>query len=109
MKDNNTKVFWPQDLLANDIPNARIMTWSYDAAIPSGSEGGFLNLETIRGHANSLAQDLTNARSDHGNNKASCIADTPTKHVNLTPSVQAPHILFIGHNLGGIIIKRVST
>jgi hypothetical protein len=31
--DRETKVFWPADLLKNDVPEARILTFGYDADV----------------------------------------------------------------------------
>lgn len=51
-----SKTFWPQTLLARDLPNARILTFGYDADIvgalkPAGSN-------TLRDHGKSLANDI---------------------------------------------------
>jgi hypothetical protein len=33
--DNGSTVFWPQDYLGPDLPEARIVTYGYDANIPT--------------------------------------------------------------------------
>ncbi|KAJ9656084.1 hypothetical protein H2201_008656 [Coniosporium apollinis] len=51
-----SKTFWPQTLLAHDLPNARILTFGYDADIV-----GALNTagsDTLRDHGKSLANDV---------------------------------------------------
>jgi hypothetical protein len=51
-----SKTFWPQTLLAHDLPNARILTFGYDADIV-----GVLNTagsNTLRDHGKSLTNDV---------------------------------------------------
>jgi hypothetical protein len=51
-----SKTFWPQTLLAQDLPNARIFTFGYDANIVSTLNTAGSN--TVRDHGKSLASDL---------------------------------------------------
>jgi hypothetical protein len=56
----NKTLFWPRDLLAKELHNARILTFGYDADVI-----GLLNIagsNTIRDHGKSLAQDLAMLR-----------------------------------------------
>jgi protein SERAC1 len=51
-----TKTFWPQNLLGVDLPNARILTFGYDADVM-----GVLKIagsNTLRNHGKSLANEL---------------------------------------------------
>jgi hypothetical protein len=50
------RVFWPRDLLADDLKNVRIMTFGYDADIVGILKTAGSN--TLRGHGKSLAADL---------------------------------------------------
>ncbi|ORY03567.1 hypothetical protein BCR34DRAFT_573448 [Clohesyomyces aquaticus] len=75
------KVFWPRDLLTQDIKNARIFTWGYDSHIThfwSKTSAG--NVDT---HAKNLCADLSSRRE-------------------FTDTTDRP-IIFVGHSLGGIV------
>ncbi|KAF2178451.1 hypothetical protein K469DRAFT_718263 [Zopfia rhizophila CBS 207.26] len=48
-------VNWLRDLLPQDLPNARIMTWGYDANTHSGSR---VSCQYLYDHARSLVADL---------------------------------------------------
>ncbi|KAM7200864.1 hypothetical protein V8F20_005106 [Naviculisporaceae sp. PSN 640] len=71
---------WPRDLLPQTLPGTRIMTFGYDSAVVR-STGTSAN--SIELHAGSLLSDLSAHRKD---------------------DPQRP-IIFIGHSLGGILIK----
>jgi hypothetical protein len=58
--DKTAKVFWPKDLLAKDLPKARIITFGYDADIIRGlSTAGN---GTLRDYGKALAEDLAMRR-----------------------------------------------
>ncbi|CCA68484.1 related to tetratricopeptide repeat domain protein-Neosartorya fischeri [Serendipita indica DSM 11827] len=73
-------ISWLRDLLPTDIPNARILTYGYDADTRSKE---CVSTLTMRRHAKALAQALSRERKD------------------------APRrpIVFVAHDLGGIILK----
>lgn len=76
-------VYWPQDLLPNTIPNARVMTYGYDTHIrhrlgPPPSQN------TVYGIAWDFLISLEASRRSH-------------------PSIP---LLFIVHSLGGIVVKE---
>lgn len=72
-------VYWPQDLLPHKIPNARIITYGYNADVIGGLfEGASKN--SITQHA----QDMM---------------------LQLEREVQGEPIIFVAHSLGGIIVK----
>ncbi|KAF1844989.1 uncharacterized protein K460DRAFT_354850 [Cucurbitaria berberidis CBS 394.84] len=80
----NKTLFWPRDLLAQELPNVRILTFGYDADIV-----GVLNTagsNTIRDHGKSLAQDLSMRRVRTQTN------DRP--------------IIFVAHSLGGLVVEQ---
>ena len=52
-KSPRTRVFWPRELLANDIPNVRIFTYGYDSKI-SHYTSGPANQSNISQHGLSL-------------------------------------------------------
>lgn len=53
-------VFWPRDLLKEDMKNVRIITWGYDANIANAFT--FASKESIFGHADTLLSDLARLR-----------------------------------------------
>jgi hypothetical protein len=75
---------WPSDLLKNDIPNARISLFGYDAKVASFWGGASQN--RLSNHAEDLLGCLTGLRED-----------TSTENRN---------IIFVTHSLGGLVIER---
>ncbi|KAJ5363029.1 hypothetical protein N7541_003873 [Penicillium brevicompactum] len=84
-EDNETPgdVFWPQDLLKEDIPNARIMTFGYNTMVQRGTQA--VNQGNLFSHAKNLLYDLESTRRK-----------TPTRP-----------LIFVAHSLGGILVKEV--
>ncbi|KAK1828992.1 hypothetical protein QBC39DRAFT_357763 [Podospora conica] len=79
---DSTTIFWPQDFLAGDLPEARIWTYGYKADVIDGL------FQT--GKKNSISQ--------HGRDLSVQIERTVLV-ANRDP------ILFVAHNVGGIIVK----
>lgn len=83
--DPKTKkeTLWLKDMLPHKMPYVRPMTFGYHASILANtSESG------VRDNARSLLMELRNRRERDGS--------------------KARPIVFIGHSLGGIIIKQVT-
>ncbi|KAK0647013.1 Alpha/Beta hydrolase protein [Cercophora newfieldiana] len=77
----DTSELWLRDLLPEKFPGARIMSFEYDArAVGAISSAG------VREHADNLIKLLRNEREDNEDKNRP--------------------IVFIGHSLGGIIIKQ---
>jgi hypothetical protein len=76
-------VFWPRDLLMDDFPAARIMTFGYNTNITQGYEPA--NQSNIFSHARDLLYGLEAKRRQ-----------TPNRD-----------LVFIAHSLGGIVVKEV--
>ncbi|KXX73725.1 Protein SERAC1 [Madurella mycetomatis] len=76
--DDTTSTFWLRDLLPGKLPHARIMTFQYDAKI-MGNENPY----GVVDNAEKLLRDVRDHREE---------------------DPRRP-IVFIGHSLGGIIIK----
>jgi hypothetical protein len=53
-------VFWPRDLLKDDVKNARVITWGYDANVANAFS--YASKESIFGHADTLLNDLARLR-----------------------------------------------
>jgi protein SERAC1 len=53
-------VFWPRDLLKDDVKNARVITWGYDASVANAF--AYASKESIFGHADTLLSDLARLR-----------------------------------------------
>ena len=78
----NNGIVWPRDLLPNVFPNIRVMTFGYHGTYND---------------AMSIART-----NDHGLSLLNCLMDER----NTAQEAKRP-IIFIGHDLGGIIIKQV--
>ncbi|KAJ5143578.1 uncharacterized protein N7515_002365 [Penicillium bovifimosum] len=76
--------FWPNDLLANDIPNARIMTFGYELDLLHFTSTSTLSTNRLHDHAQSLSYALVSQRID----------------------CSARPIIFIAHGLGGLICQQ---
>ncbi|KAL8724942.1 MAG: hypothetical protein Q9181_006602, partial [Wetmoreana brouardii] len=79
---SQNSVFWPKDLLAEDIPEVRILSYGYEAEIvrafaPVGTANIFQ-------HAQNLLAEIQRVRSE---------------------DLQRP-IIFVCHSLGGVIVKE---
>ncbi|PYH98097.1 lipa and NB-ARC domain protein [Aspergillus ellipticus CBS 707.79] len=76
--------FWPRDYLPHDVPQARIFVYGYNSNITNPQS---MSTASVRDHANTLLNLLDLERSPQLNVR-------PTK------------IIFIGHSLGGLVIKQ---
>jgi hypothetical protein len=96
---SSIRLFWPNDFLTRDIPNARVWTYGYNAdAI------GFLyrakNQNTISQHGQELANQI---ELELGNEVM--IFRRSRCEVGLT--INQDPIVFVAHSLGGILVKDV--
>lgn len=80
--ENLPNVFWPQDLLPQECPEARILTWGYDTKV-SKFGGGPSNKNTVFSHAKDLLFAL--ARTT--------VSERP--------------LIFVAHSFGGIVVKEM--
>ncbi|KAJ5119213.1 hypothetical protein N7526_010850 [Penicillium atrosanguineum] len=76
--------FWPKDFLADDISYARVFVYGYNANVTNPQT---MSTASIKDHANTLLNLLDLERSPHFNSPP-------------------PKIIFIGHSLGGLVIKQ---
>lgn len=74
---------WPRDLLPKEMKNVRVLTYGYNGSIMDTT-----SVAEIGDHALNLVGRLDDERSE--------------------PHAQVRPIIFIGHSLGGIIIKQAS-
>ncbi|EPS42428.1 hypothetical protein H072_3599 [Dactylellina haptotyla CBS 200.50] len=81
-------VLWPRDLLPREIPEVRILSYGYDTKVTAWFEGATSNL--IHHHSETMISRLHNFRS---------------RKIDGKNSTERP-IIWIGHSLGGILIKR---
>ncbi|CAI7635986.1 unnamed protein product [Penicillium viridicatum] len=76
--------FWPRDFLAEDIPYSRVFVYGYNSNITHPQT---MSTASIKDHANTLLNLLDMERGPQ------------------TSSVP-PKVIFIGHSLGGLVIKQ---
>ncbi|KAH6624184.1 Alpha/Beta hydrolase protein [Chaetomium sp. MPI-SDFR-AT-0129] len=79
-RGNGDATLWLRDLLPQKLPNAHVMSFSYDSAIYNRAD------QSVRATAGKLVQLLRDIREEYED--------------------QNRPIVFIGHSLGGIIIKQ---
>lgn len=72
-------VCWPRDLLKEDIPNARVITWGYHSGVARLFR--YTSLESVYGHAETLLEDISALRQD-------------TVRFGITPSINEILTLF---------------
>ena len=80
---SQAKVFWPKDLLPNELPEARVISWGYDVQIDKLFAP--VSKSSISHHAETLLHDIANIR------RSAADRDKP--------------LVFIAHSLGGIVLK----
>ena len=78
---NDGGVFWPESLLRQEIPTARILLFAYNSSILSNASSA-----DVTSHARSLCDRLRNRR----------LAE---------PEVHRP-LVFVAHSLGGLLVKQ---
>ncbi|KAL8642926.1 MAG: hypothetical protein Q9226_008450, partial [Calogaya cf. arnoldii] len=78
------EVFWPYNLLAKNIPEARIITWGYDADVAHFLSPTSAN--RVKDHAKGLSNDLAGLRG--------------------SPETSTRPIIFVAHSLGGIVCAQ---
>ncbi|PYH49339.1 LipA and NB-ARC domain protein [Aspergillus saccharolyticus JOP 1030-1] len=76
--------FWPRDYLPQDIPQARVFVYGYNSNITNPQS---MSTASVKDHANTLLNLLDLERNPQMN-------------------VRPPKIIFVGHSLGGLVIKQ---
>lgn len=83
-------VFWPTQLLAKDVTNARILSFGYDADVIKFL--GPVGQNDIREHAVTLMSDIASVRSEYAEVGCHFLPNPPSK----TPA-KADHACVLGH------------
>ena len=83
-KDKDKEVHWPNQLLSQDISDARILSYGYDADILQFL--GPASNSRLSNHAENMVRHLVRMRQE---------TETETRSV-----------LFIAHSLGGLVVKQ---
>ncbi|KAG5753803.1 hypothetical protein H9Q70_003566 [Fusarium xylarioides] len=95
-KEKNGRFVWLRDALPSDIPNARILTYGYDTKLSRSN--AFQNLTDL---GRALKIDLEDIRVFDQAFPPISSKINVYEHPN-----QRRSILFIGHSLGGLVIKE---
>lgn len=81
-----TGIYWPSELLGQDIPNSRILSFGYDADVVHILGGGSTSNSRLSNHAESLVGKLVRERER---------SETETRK-----------IIFVAHSLGGLVTEQ---
>ena len=81
-------VFWPRDLLKDDVKNARVITWGYDASVANAF--AYASKESIFGHADTLLNDLARLRKG-----IVCLSILPILEIMELTEVDRQDLLFL--------------
>ena len=76
-------VFWPADLIPQDFPNLRVLTYGYDSKV-TGYYASSKSKSGIFDHGNALLNALNQERTNLSNRP----------------------IIFVAHSLGGLVVKQ---
>ncbi|KAL3446203.1 hypothetical protein BJX65DRAFT_131580 [Aspergillus insuetus] len=76
--------FWPRDYLPQDIPNTRVFVYGYNSTV---TDARTMSTASIKDHANTLLNLLDMERNEQ-------------------LGVRSPKIIWVGHSLGGLVIKQ---
>ncbi|KAG8530141.1 uncharacterized protein KY384_005624 [Bacidia gigantensis] len=93
------RVFWPRDFLAEDIPQARVWTFGYNADVVELFLAN--NANSVSVHGSNLAIQL---EREVDNEASPSVSNTRVSR--LINAKQDP-IIFVAHSLGGILVKDV--
>lgn len=82
-------IHWPSELLRQDIPNSRILSFGYDADVVHIFGGGPASNSRLSNHAESLVGKLVRERERTG--------------------TEMRKIIFVAHSLGGLVTEQALT
>jgi alpha-beta hydrolase superfamily lysophospholipase len=99
-KKDKSEFLWLRDILPARFPNARIMTFGYDARFIGSSTSG------IEDDARDLLERITRIKGRRMGLAVCIVHNFFSRHYILQRS-DAP-IVFIAHSLGGLVVKQVS-
>jgi hypothetical protein len=90
---------WLQDFLPHDFPSIRVMSFGYDSRIVDGPGSN-----RIIDYAQLLLQELDNARDSK---EVRFYMSGIVYGLTLFIQARSRPIIFLGHSLGGILIRQV--
>jgi hypothetical protein len=98
---DNNGTLWLRDLLPDEVPNARIFTYGYDARTQAR---GPISQHTIHEIAQGLVGDLVRERRA---SKVSSNCHLGFSTAYFDGQTENRPIIFVAHSLGGIVLKSV--
>lgn len=93
--------FWPRDFLAKDLPYARVFVYGYNSNV---TDPQTMSNASVKDHANTLLNLLDMERSPY---MVSTANRKQSPRLTVYQQSMPPKIIFIGHSLGGLVIKQV--
>lgn len=100
--ERSTQLYWPADLLPNDVTDARILSFGYDADIVNFWSPASQN--SVSSHAQNLNGRLEQLRAiDESVSDLRCFKNVICV---LTIFKDSHAIIFIAHSLGGLIVQK---
>jgi hypothetical protein len=98
--EERSETYWPVGLLREDVQNARIMTYGYDADVIKLR--GQVSDNNLRGYSTSLLEDLSATRSRDKSVRLSFVQNALCSLCYQ----EKRKIIFIVHSLGGLLLKK---
>lgn len=104
---------WLRDVLPDLIPGGRIYTFSY--ALRASDPSDILHAKSLAGIAQALVEDISSLRKKVSRAPMyTSRCPTPFYLVNINPDTQTTQkpdtpLAFIAHDIGGVIVKKVTT